>query len=260
MAINFLRSATAAGLLIAASSAHAAGVTITEYDPLDYPGVDDFIVGSAEDFEPALPDGVAGPEIDDTDTFDVGVFNAISGVGSGGTVDGTCDGSKLCIRSGNVHGRENVIPDDGGHFLDSNDTHGIGWTVSNEGESFNTVTFTLMDARDQGAFSVVAASTEQPDSLAEVDVLGLDFAFVPEPTNNGNIKTVVVQFDEWITEAFIAIASFRTENGEFFRTNDGLGIDGVQVGVAPVPVPAAGVLLLGALGGLGFAARRRRKS
>ncbi|WP_210879734.1 VPLPA-CTERM sorting domain-containing protein [Roseovarius autotrophicus] len=33
-----------------------------------------------------------------------------------------------------------------------------------------------------------------------------------------------------------------------------------EFGVAPIPVPAAGILLLTALGGLGFAARRRRKA
>lgn len=33
-----------------------------------------------------------------------------------------------------------------------------------------------------------------------------------------------------------------------------------EFGVAPIPLPAAGFLLIGALGGLGFAARRRRRT
>jgi len=40
------------------------------------------------------------------------------------------------------------------------------------------------------------------------------------------------------------------------QTNGPVGFD---FAVSPVPVPAAGFLLLGALGGLGFAGRRRRK-
>ncbi|WP_299356634.1 VPLPA-CTERM sorting domain-containing protein [uncultured Shimia sp.] len=265
--INKFKVSAIAAAFVAATSAHAASISIETYDPGNYPGVPGFTKLEGQNF-----DNFAGdPSIDATDTFDVGVFQSLGGIGSGGTVTGapaSCQGAgaaALCIRDGYVFGRESTRnPNNGqeGQFLDTNDTHGIGWNVSLEDDSyFNTVVFTLSDASDQGAYVAVTASqTALGDDPTPEDILNLDKAFMTPPQANGNVQTVVIQFDEYVTEGFINIVSFLAENGEAFLTNDGLSIDGIKVGIAPIPVPAAGFLLVGALGGLGFVGRRRRKT
>lgn len=259
-----------AGAMAVASYTHAATVSISTYDGATYPGISGFNVLASEDFEPGtMEDSVSGPSINGDDTFDVGVFKSIGGTGSGGTVSaapGDCQGTgadNLCLRTGDVYGRGNVLPDGGAGFLDSNDTYGINWAVAlGGGVAFDTISFTLMDAADVGAYVGITGS---PSSLGSSptasDVFGLDGKALMSPYySNGNIQTVVIQFDQWVTEAFVNIVSFTGSDGNFYLTNDGLGIDGVRVGVSPVPLPAAGLLLLGAFGSLAFARRKSKKA
>jgi len=48
----------------------------------------------------------------------------------------------------------------------------------------------------------------------------------------------------------------QVDNQDFFQ----MGVDNVELTAAPIPVPAAGLLLLTAVGGLGIAARRRKSA
>ena len=58
----------------------------------------------------------------------VGEFRGLGGTGGGSSVTGNAD--QIQIRSGDNAGRFNV-PEQGGTFLDSNDTLGFSWTIAN---------------------------------------------------------------------------------------------------------------------------------
>ena len=66
---------------------------------------------------------------------------------------------------------------------------------------------------------------------------------------NGNIHLVKIMLSEAVTSLTVELMHD--------RTNDGFGIDGAAVGLAPVPLPPAALLLGTALLGLvGFGRRR----
>ncbi|MCC0065430.1 MAG: VPLPA-CTERM sorting domain-containing protein [Rhodovulum sp.] len=66
---------------------------------------------------------------------------------------------------------------------------------------------------------------------------------------NGNINFVRILFDDFVHGAKVTLTS---------NLNDGFGIDDVTVArVAPVPLPGAGLLLMGGLAGFGVFRRRR---
>lgn len=228
----------AAALALGATAASAASITVETYSRSAYAA---YLAGTnsrtVEDFENIVPKSA---EISPVATA-VGIFDTLGGTGTGGSVIGT--GTQLAVRTkgSNAFGRTNTT--DGGKFyLDTNDTFGIGWDVALAGGmSFNSIAFSLSDAADQGAQVEISADGEFLRQL-------VDF-------KNASVQFVVVSFEEMIDAATINLSNLDGSNG--MMINDGFAIDDVTVAVAPIPVPAAGLLLLGALGGLGLRARRR---
>lgn len=271
----------AASVLCATGAGAMTTVDIAVYDELTFPTVQ-YSTYTGQDFE-----GIAGgTQITDADLFNVGTFNSIGGIGTGeapmdlGCADDAASGgnagewSTLCVGSvaaagGAVHGRENVIPViDGDRWLDTNDTHGILWDVGLAGnETFNQLSFTMQDATDQGAYVAVVAAdliidTNGDGSISEdefdaaIDHGQIGAELLVPAMSNGNIQTVVVSFHQEVTEALVLIASFETNENEFYLVNDGIGIDGIMVGTA-IPLPAGVWLLLSGIGLMGVASRRR---
>jgi len=240
--------ALSGGLL--ALPAQAATITVSVLDAADFNS--GFASGSnvGEDFE-ALGASNGEGEVDDGFATAVGTFSTLGGTGTGGTVTGLPGntGEKLALRNGNVFGRENITPAGGNWFLDSNDTWGMKWDVALAGDqAFTRVLFALSDASDVGAFLRITAGSDSVELRAAGD-----------PTlQNGNDKLVIVDFGAAVTSAMIELGNFTTSGGDTFKKNDGFSIDGLQV--AAVPLPAAGLLLLGGLGGLAALRRRRRIS
>jgi hypothetical protein len=206
-----------------------------------------------EDFETLGPEGSASVEgvVGSPFATSVGTFEEIGGIGSGGTVRqlGLTQSSQLALRDGNVYGRQNTWPIGGSWFLDSNDTWGFSWTITEDavGSQFDQVMFSLTDGSDSGAFLRIAlddgTTYEQRD--AGSGRLG-----------NGNIALVVVDFGEAVSSATITVGNFSSNaDGAGWRINDGVGIDGAAVNV--VPVPASLGFLLAGLGALGVMRRRQ---
>lgn len=243
--LKALTCAMAVSAALMAAPAQAATITVSVLDAAGYNGSFGSGTNVGEDFE-AL--GIANGEGEVSNGFAtaVGTFATLGGVGTGGTVTGLTgnSGERLALRDGNVFGRENITPDDGSWFLDSNDTWGMDWDVALAGgRAFSKIMFALSDASDQGAYLRITTGTNS----AEVRTGG--------KLPSGNDKLVIIDFGAAVTSAEIVLGNFTTSGGTTFKKNDGFSIDGLQV--AAVPLPAAGFLLLSGLGGL--AALRRWK-
>ncbi|MEM9318750.1 MAG: VPLPA-CTERM sorting domain-containing protein [Pseudomonadota bacterium] len=211
-------------------AANAATITVEDFDSSAYTaavGAGTFV---GEDFEAAggaLGEGEVGTGF----MTAVGIFNTLGGQGSGGTVSQLPGntGEQLALRDGNVYGRTDQVG--GTWFLDSNDTYGMGWYV-NTGSMFNTIMFVLTDHSEYSTLTVTA------------DGMSQDIARQAGSSSD----LVTVTFDGLVSAAYVQMQQAR---------NDGFSIDGAQVGIAPVPLPAAGLMLLAGLGGM--AAMRRFK-
>jgi hypothetical protein len=151
---------------------------------------------------------------------------------------------KVVIRSDspNAFNRFDVTGTDG-TWLDSNDMNGIAWEIPGDSGLANItkIAFFLTDVDDVGnvRFNI---SADGHDNL---------FHMVTWPAGkqpDGTLFLVKMLFSDAVDNLAIKMKS---------GTNDGFGVDGVMV--AAVPLPAAGFLLVGALGGLA-ALRRRRKA
>lgn len=248
MSISFNLSAVAAATTIAlATGAGATTISVTPYSALDYATYSSSGAFVGENFESLGASKGAG-EVGTDFVTNVGTFNTIGGVGSGGTVKSLPGdtGTELALRTGHVYGRKNLLPTTGAWYLDSNDTFGMTWNVATGG-LFDSVAFLLSDASDKGAYlriSVDGVSSELRSNGA---------------LSNGNVKFVVINFDHAVSAATISLANYN-KAGTGYVKNDGFGLDGALVRVSPVPLPPA-VLMLGAgVGLLGFAGRRRRKA
>lgn len=227
-------------LAMSAVASQAATINVTDFAGPALAADSNMVV---EDFE-----GFSEGNVANGFSTAVGTFATLGGTGSGGTVQGSVasgnfagnDGALLAIRDGNVYGRESTTPGAGNDkFLDSNDTFGIRWNVSLGGAAFTKLVFTLMDAAEFGAgFEITTGGTTT----------------VLSSLGNGATKLVEIIFDTPVTTAEVLFANV-DGNGNY-RTNDGFSLD--DIGVSPVPLPAAGWLLLAGLGGLG--AMKRRKS
>ena len=169
----------------------------------------------------------------------VGSFSSFGAKGSGQSVIG--DTSKLQVRADDTMpwGRYSTSGASlGGHWLDSNDNLGMKWEVSGLGK-FNTLAFFVLDAADVGGkFSIKVG-----------DTLYSNLAGAEGTLRNGNVQLVKILLSEAVTNLTVELMHD--------RTNDGFGIDGAAVGLAPIPLPPAALLLGSGLVGL-VALRRRR--
>lgn len=134
-----------------------------------------------------------------------------------------------------------------GDWIDSQDLAHVVWTIENA-LPFTSITFALTDAFDQlpspilgeSFFSLLAGEAEWKIASRELD---------------GTLHWLEVLLDAPTTSLEL---TFQT------RLNDGWGVshatikpDGHVTPVTPVPLPAAGLLLLGGLGLLAGVRRRR---
>ncbi len=247
MQFRFLSALSVAAALSVSLPAQAAVISVETFDPTAYASLLTTGTFVGEDFETlgaTRGEGEVGASLSTA----VGTFATAGGIGSGGTVTGLPGntGQHLALRDGTVFGRENIVPVGGGWFLDSNDTFGMIWDVT-VGAMFDTVAFVLSDASDVGAYLRITAGS----SVQEVRTGGR----LPD----GNDRLIVVSFSEAVSSAQIALVNYTAFGGSTMVRNDGFSIDGAQVRLSPVPVPAAGVLLIAGLGALG-ALRARRKA
>lgn len=227
-------------------AAHAASITVSQFSVGSYTdalGTGTYTGENFEDLGLALGEG----EVTSPFSTAVGTISTLGGTGNGGTVTGLPGntGTDLALRDGNVFGRTNTTPLGGKWYLDSNDTWGMSWNVSTGGQ-FNRIIFSLADGSDAGAFLRISAGASSFEQRTGGKL------------GNGNISLVVIDFDSYVTSALVELGNF-TRNGQNFVRNDGFSIDGLQAGIAPIPLPAAGFLLIGAVAGLG-AMRKLRKA
>ncbi len=223
----------------AAAPARAVSISIAEFSPEAFAavagGLSGFALETFEGLGAATCGGAAACEAGASLNSAVGSFSSLGGTGSGGSVVGSGTGLSLkTAASGNAFGRSNSTPG-GAWWLDSNDTFGIGWTV-NTGAAFDVIAFMLSDAADVGATLTVSADGTVLDQILN--------------RANATRSLVVISFGAPVLTAQV---SLRND-----RLNDGFGIDDALAGISPVPLPAGGLLLLTAIGGMALIRRRRK--
>lgn len=171
-----------------------------------------------------------------------------SGIGphqtNGGSQVDPKDSAVVRTSSKDVYGRYNVTPG-GSKWLDSNDLQGIQWDVPGMADlpMIGRIAFLLTDVDDVGTIDFVLQAMD-------TGVLG-EFMDTSLSLNNNGLKNGTLHLVTMLFSGPVKDLRISMLNGK----GDGFGFDGARVAV--VPVPAAGLLLLGAIGGL--AALRRRK-
>ena len=134
-------------------------------------------------------------------------------------------------------GRYTTSPVLGGNWLDSNDNLGMRWEIGGIGK-FDSLAFFVLDAADVGGkFSIKVG-----------DTLFSNLAGAGGKLRNGNIQFVRIMLSEAVNHLTVELMHD--------RTNDGFGIDGAAVALAPVPLPPAAFLLLTGIAGIAGLRRR----
>lgn len=217
-----------------AGGASATTISISTFDATEYAALtaSGIAVGDHEDFE-----GFAGHAgvWDPTTVTSVGTFSTLGVAGSGTvcTINTGC-AEGLGIQTGDLSGQGNIVPLGGVAALSSNDTTGIIWNAATaSGGLFKKLIFAVRDAAELGTreFRVTANGVSQ-SIFAEI---------------NSNTQTVVINFSTAVSSALVEARTSK---------NDGFTLDGATI--APIPLPASSLLLLGGLAALGAAARRKK--
>jgi hypothetical protein len=193
---------------------------------------------SVETFEGVALGQITGSLVTQDGKF---TFSTLGGTGSGDSVTG--NGKNLAVRTGTNFGRVNTTLG-GSRFLDSNDTFGMKVDL-NSSIAFDTILFTLTDAADAaGSLTIKTAGA-------------LDQVLAFKRTN-GLKDSVAI-----LLGAFVNTASFELRMN---KINDGFGLDDVTFGRSteltggptPIPLPAAGWMMIAGFGALVAAGRRKK--
>jgi len=173
----------------------------------------------------------------------VGTFTGINGAVIGASPVAPLD--EAVIRGIDQFGRFNTTAG-GSNYIDSNDQKGIKLAMPGNFPLFDRMAFFLMDIDDVANFDFrITARTFAPDP-EELAVVTNN-----QKWNSGVLHLVKIDFGQNVSTANIRMLNLSAEA-------DGFGMDDFYV--AAVPLPAGGLLLLTALGGLGFASRKRKKA
>lgn len=172
----------------------------------------------------------------------LGTFTGVAPThtGGGSQVDPK---DKIVVRTSapDPFGRVNVTPG-GANWLDSNDVAGILWSLVLPGaQHVSKIAMILSDIDDVGKviFKITVNGTGLTTTVAPR-------ADTTANIGNGKLHVVTLAFSGTTSGVTIEMV-----NGK----GDGFGIDGIRV--AAVPLPAGGLMLLGALAGFGALRRRR---
>jgi hypothetical protein len=248
----------AAATLALATGAQAASITVQTFSPTAFAGlaqsntvIEDFETRgdlSATFKDDGLTNG-GGDTFGELGsgaslTSKVGSFTGLGGTGTGTTCKNLNPNGDNCTNIAlqfdpDLNGQGNILPDDGQWAINAADTLGVEWNASLGGREFTSLFFAIRDATDQGAKLTVAAGGQSVEFTALLNG--------GNRLGNNNEQIVFVDFGGAVDSALITM----TNN----RNNDSFSIDGAAI--TPVPLPAAGWLMIAGLGGL--AALRRRK-